>query len=58
MLNFKEKPIIAMLHLKGRSNGEIMERMIKETDIYYRNGVDAVLVENYFGNTNHLYTST
>ena len=30
VLNFKEKPIIAMLHLKGRSNGEIMERMIKE----------------------------
>ena len=30
---------------------EIMERMIKETEIYYRNGVDAVLVENYFGDT-------
>ena len=53
MLNFKEKPIIAMLHLKGSSNEEIMERMIKETEIYYRNGVDAVLVENYFGNTDH-----
>lgn len=34
VLNFKEKPIIAMLHLKGRSNGEIMERMIKETRIF------------------------
>ena len=51
MLNFETKPIIAMLHLKGNSDEEIMERMIKETDIYYRNGVDAVLVENYFGNT-------
>lgn len=51
MLNFETKPIIAMLHLKGNSDVEIMERMIKETEIYYRNGVDAVLVENYFGDT-------
>ena len=50
MLNFKAKPIIAMLHLKGNSDEEIMERMMKETEIYYRNGIDAVLVENYFGN--------
>ena len=49
MLDFKTKPIIAMLHLKGNSDEEIMERMIKETEIYYKNGVDAVLVENYFG---------
>ena len=49
MLNFETKPIIAMLHLKGNSDAEIMERMIKETEIYYKNGVDAVLVENYFG---------
>lgn len=40
-----------MLHLKGNSDEEIMERMKKETEIYYRNGVDAVLVENYFGDT-------
>ncbi len=51
MLDFKTKPVIAMLHLKGNTDNEIMERMIKETEIYYRNGVDAVLVENYFGNT-------
>ena len=51
MLNFETKPIIAMLHLKGNSDEEIMERMKKETEIYYRNGVDAVLVENYFGDT-------
>ena len=51
MLNFETKPIIAMLHLKGNSDEEIMERMIKETEIYYNNGVDAVLVENYFGDT-------
>ena len=51
MLNFETKPIIAMLYLKGNSDEEIMERMKKETEIYYRNGVDAVLVENYFGDT-------
>ena len=51
MLNFETQPIIAMLHLKGNSDEEIMERMKKETEIYYRNGVDAVLVENYFGDT-------
>ena len=51
MLNFETKPIIAMLHLKGNSDEEIMERMKNETEIYYRNGVDAVLVENYFGDT-------
>ena len=51
MLDFKKKPIIAMLHLKGDSSKEIMARMVKETEIYYKNGVDAVLVENYFGNT-------
>ncbi len=43
-----------MLHLKGNSDEEIMERMIKETEVYYRNGVDAVLVENYFGCFCHL----
>ena len=45
MLNFETKPIIAMLHLKGNSDEEIMERMKKETEIYYRNGVDAVLAK-------------
>ena len=51
MLNFETKPIIAMLHLKGSSDEAIMERMIKEAEIYYRNGIDAVMVENYFGDT-------
>lgn len=49
MLNFKSKPIIAMLHLKGYNENDCMERFKRETDIYYSNGVDAVLVENYFG---------
>ncbi|MBQ3137211.1 MAG: membrane biogenesis protein [Clostridia bacterium] len=49
MLDFSSKPIIAMLHLRGSSDEDMLSRMIKETEIYYRNGVDAVLVENYFG---------
>lgn len=51
MLDFKTKPVIAMLHLKGLTDKEKMKNLVKETDIYYRNGVDAVLVENYFGDT-------
>lgn len=49
MIDFKKKPIIAMLHLKGHSGNDKFERMKRETDIYLENGVDAVLVENYFG---------
>ncbi len=49
MLDFKSKPVIAMLHLKGTTDEAVMKRMIEETDIYYRNGVDAVLVEDYYG---------
>ncbi len=49
---FKEnKPIIGMIHLNGRNDKEIRELAKKEIDILIDNGVDAVLVENYFGNT-------
>lgn len=49
MLNFQNKPIIAMLHLKGNSSDEVFDRMRREASIYYGAGVDAVMVENYFG---------
>ncbi len=49
MLNFKEKPVIAMLHLKGIGSEDCMERFKRETEIYFTNGIDAVMVENYFG---------
>lgn len=45
-----KKPIFAMLHLKGDSDEEVFERAKKEIDIYRNGGVDAVIVENYFGN--------
>ena len=45
------KSIIAMLHLKGDSVEDMMRRAKQEIKIYYENGVDAVLVENYFGSS-------
>lgn len=47
---FKErKPIMAMLHLKGEDDGTVMERLKREVDLYVNGGVDAVIVEDYFG---------
>ena len=44
-----EKPIIGMLHLSGYGREKVLENARREIDIMYRNGVNAVLVENYFG---------
>ncbi len=44
-----KKPIMAMLHLKGNDRKERMERCLLEAEIYARNGVDAMIVEDYFG---------
>ena len=46
-----KKAVIAMLHLKGTTAEDIQERAKREISIFYQNGVDAVLVENYFGST-------
>lgn len=43
------KPILAMLHLGEMEGRSMMETAKREIEIYYQNGVDAVLVENYFG---------
>lgn len=48
------KPVIGMLHLKGESDEEVFEIAKQEIDTYYHNGVDAVLVENYFGTYHHM----
>lgn len=45
----KKKPILGMLHLKGVNDEDIFERMKKEVDIFVNNGVDAIIIENYFG---------
>lgn len=46
-LDYSQKPLIAMLHLKGGS--DMLDIMIREANVYYENGIDAVLAENYFG---------
>lgn len=49
-----EKPIIAMLHLKGNSDEDVFKRVQRELAIYVRNQVDAVIVEDYFGTYHHM----
>jgi uncharacterized protein len=43
------KPILAMLHLKGDNPEERTQRALIEAEIYAENGVDAMIVEDYFG---------
>ena len=43
------KPILAMLHLKGDDHDDTLNRALREADIYAQCGVDAVIVEDYFG---------
>lgn len=55
---FRErKPIMAMLHLKGEDDGSVEERMKREVDLYVAGGVDAVIVENYFGTYDSMVTA-
>ena len=44
-----DKPIIGMLHLSGYGREKILENATREIEIMYRSGVNAILVENYFG---------
>jgi predicted TIM-barrel enzyme len=44
-------PIFAMLHLKGDSSADKLDIARRETKILWESGVDAVIVENYFGST-------
>ena len=44
-----DKPILAMLHLNGFTPERVHEWAKREIEQYYTNGVDAVLVEDYFG---------
>lgn len=45
----RPKPILAMLHLKGDTRDDIVARAVREADMYVANGVDAMIVEDYFG---------
>jgi predicted TIM-barrel enzyme len=44
-----KKPIIGMIHLKGKDSEDRLTRAKREVDLMVENGIDAVLVENYFG---------
>ena len=44
-----KKPVFAMLHFKGDSRQDKVERCLREAEIYRENGVDAMIVEDYFG---------
>lgn len=43
------KPVFGMLHLKGVSPSNILERAKREIGIYLDGGIHALMVENYFG---------
>lgn len=43
------KPVLGMLHLKGENEKEVIDKAYREAGIMTENGVDAVIVENYFG---------
>jgi predicted TIM-barrel enzyme len=43
------KPILGMIHLKGDNSKEKLEIAKREIDQLIKNGIDAVIVENYFG---------
>lgn len=44
-------PVFAMLHLAGSDPADRFARAQREIDLLWSNGVDAVIVENYFGDT-------
>lgn len=43
------RPILGMLHLTGQTPGERFETATREVRLLVENGVDGVIVENYFG---------
>ena len=43
------KPVMGMLHLAGANGRDMLARALREAETYFQCGVDAVLVENYFG---------
>lgn len=44
-----KKPIIGVIHTKGTSDEDVLQRAKTEIELYVDNGVDGVLVETYFG---------
>lgn len=44
-----DKPVLAMIHLKGNTSEEKLEIAKREIDQLIDNGINAVIIENYFG---------
>ncbi|MDD2971014.1 MAG: BtpA/SgcQ family protein [Lachnospiraceae bacterium] len=44
-----KKPVLGMLHLKGETTEDVIKRAYEESKKMIDNGVNAVIVENYFG---------
>ena len=44
-----KKPVFAMLHMKGETRQEKLDICLREAEIYRENGIDALIVEDYFG---------
>lgn len=44
-----DKPIMGMIHLKGDNGDTVLSRAKREIDLLVENGVNAVIVENYYG---------
>jgi predicted TIM-barrel enzyme len=44
----KDKFLIGMIHLFGKTRADSILTAIREIDIYIENGFDAVLIEDYF----------
>ena len=53
-----DKPVLAMLHLKGEDEQDRLSRARTEIDVLLDAGVDALVVENYFGTVTESSTSS
>ena len=43
------KPILGMLHLKGTDRADVVARALREAEVLVINGIDGLIVEDYFG---------
>ncbi|HWQ57793.1 MAG TPA: BtpA/SgcQ family protein [Clostridia bacterium] len=52
-----KKPIFGMLHLQGEDEREMLETALEEVRVMAAHGVDAVVIENYFGHPEYVETA-
>jgi predicted TIM-barrel enzyme len=52
-MDFKKKPILAMIHLSGDESNRL-SRAMEEIEILTEEGVDGIVVENYHGNVDDM----